>query len=176
MAPQFVTVLTCSEKRWFSTNSCVSASSPFEWQLGLGTSIPWLSKMAASGQRYKGERVGGHRDKWGWMSWDVNISVPQVAQSNGWCWAACWMFGLGVAVLWGKPLLWACRSVIFTICHTTCVGLKWLKLTYVGPSFHLLPTVSKPVVHLQRCHTLKLRQLASWRRTIMRPLSYHYIT
>lgn len=42
--------LTCSENRWFtwSANSCISPSSPLEWQLGLGTSIPWLSKMAAS--------------------------------------------------------------------------------------------------------------------------------
>lgn len=35
-------------------------------------------------------------------------------------------------------------------------------LTYVGTSLHLLPPISKPVVHFERSDSFELWQLASW--------------
>lgn len=43
----------------------------------------------------------------------------------------------------------------------TDMKVQYRVLTYICSSLHLLPTVGKPVVHLQRCHTLKLRQLTT---------------
>lgn len=172
--------LTCSEKRWFtwSENSCISPSSPLEWQLGLGTSIPWLSKMAASSCVRQG-REGN----------TGNIKMYILHKSRQTCDSSCryspekfkflhFLAALIIVPLWWTHLLleWtilkpmACHQAQNKLIKMWCFADTWTEtndqvLTNVRSSLHLLPTVGKPVVHLQCRHTLKLRQFTTWGRT-----------